>query len=103
MPLGFSPLIKHLVTIPAGAVSANHAHPRFESFIGIGKSLKFYWIDKNGDRKYEDMTAQDGLLLFIVPPHVPHAILNESDAPAVLLEYADRAQNEEDITHIDVI
>ena len=100
--LGFTPVVRHLVTIPAGQISANHKHPRSEGFIGIGKSLTFYWIDTEGRTLEEDMTLDDQLLLFVVPPYVPHAIKNNSDAPAVLLEYADSPQSDAQIERVDV-
>jgi uncharacterized RmlC-like cupin family protein len=103
LPLGFASKVRHLVTIPAGQCSANHKHPRSEGFIGIGSALKFYWLDNNGTRHCEVMTKDDGLLLFVVPPFVAHAIVNESDAPAVLLEYANMPQSEKDIEIVQVI
>lgn len=103
LPLGFQPVVRHLVTIPSGAVSANHRHPRTEAFIGIGNDLEFFWIDEDGNKQSRIMNPADQLILVCVAPNVPHAIKNNSDAPAVLLEYADKIQSESDITEIHVI
>jgi uncharacterized RmlC-like cupin family protein len=103
LPLGFKPKVRHLVTIPPGVTSANHRHPRTEGFIGVGDNLTFYWLDEHGTRKSENMVPEGEHLLFVVPPNVPHAIVNNSDAPAVLLEYADKPQIDSDIDIVKVI
>ena len=103
LPFGFDPVVRHLVTIPASGISANHLHPRTEAFIGIGNDLEFFWLDANGNRQSRAMNPDNQLLLVLVPPNVPHAIKNNSDTPAILLEYADKKQTESDITNVNVI
>lgn len=82
------------MTIPAGQVGGNHAHSHREGFIAIGSGLTMYWRDKNGVLRSEAMNPDDQLKLFIVQSLVPHAIRNESNTLAVLLEYADQTQND---------
>lgn len=103
LPLGFEPTVRHLVAIPPGGISANHRHPRSEAFIGIGDQLTFHWIDEDGAKHSENMAPQGKIFLFVVPPNVPHAITNNSDSPAVLLEYADAEQTQNDVEIVKVV
>lgn len=103
LPLEFEPLVRHLVTVPAGEISANHKHPRKEAFIGIGDDLEFIWLDNDGQKRHEKMNHNGELKLFVVDSFTPHAIKNSSTAPAVLLEYADREQVDQDIELVSLV
>ena len=103
LPLGFIPIVRHLVTIPPKGYSANHKHPRNEAFIGIGSELTFMWIDCSGNKQSIDMNKDGRLKLIVVPSNTPHVIINNSSSPAVLLEYADKVQIDDDITLVDVL
>jgi uncharacterized RmlC-like cupin family protein len=103
LPLGFEPVVRHLVTIPKGAVSANHKHPRKEAFIGIGDDLEFTWLDETNHVQTFQMNLDGKLHLIVVDSHVAHAIKNNSQSPAVLLEYADRTQKESDVVGVRLV
>lgn len=67
----------------------NHRHPRIEWFIGIG-DLMFVWLDEHGHKHSEHMNPNEKLLLFEVPPFLPHAVVNKSDKEiGILFEYGD--------------
>jgi len=94
LPLGFLPVERSLVTIPPLQVGGNHIHSRAEGFIAIGSGLTIYWRDESGEIHSELMNPDDQLKLFVVKSLVPHAIKNEANEQAILLEYADQTQEE---------
>lgn len=86
---------KSLVNIPPGVIGGNHHHPRWEAFVGMGRGLKLVWRDDRGNRQAELMNPEGKLYLFILPPHTPHAVINESNAVmGILLEYASESQHD---------
>lgn len=80
---------EQIVYLAPGSFGGNHKHPRSEWFIGIGE-LIFHWIDGDGEKQSEEMNPNGQILLFEVPPFLPHAVENPSnDKFGVLFELAD--------------
>jgi hypothetical protein len=66
-----------LVYLPPFAIGGNHSHPRREAFLGVGEELELVYVDK-GVKKKEKMYEKGVLKLFVIPPHLPHAVVNNS-------------------------
>lgn len=78
-----------IVHLAPGSVGGNHKHTRTEWFIGIGE-LEFVWLDAQGEVNFEHMHPNGQILLIEVPPFLPHAVRNISEAErGILFEYAD--------------
>jgi uncharacterized RmlC-like cupin family protein len=79
-----------IVWLTPGKTAANHRHARSEALLGIGEALYFFWQDEEGTIYEEEMYPNGVLYLFLIPPNVPHAVINRSvDKPAFLYEYFD--------------
>lgn len=86
---------RSLVNVPPMRIGGNHKHPRWEAFVGIGPGLKLIWQDENSLKYEESMYHDENLTLFIISPHTPHAVINESKSNlGVLLEFASEVQHE---------
>lgn len=84
-----------VVALPPGQVGGNHSHPRTEVFVAFGAQLELVWRDETGHDHREEMLAKDQLILFIIPPHLPHAVINHSKTSwGFLLEFSDQPQHE---------
>lgn len=71
------------------SIAGNHKHPRREWFIALGE-LVLVWLDDKGNAHEELMNPAGKLLLFELPPYLPHSVYNRSTSEmAVLLEYSD--------------
>lgn len=94
---------RSIVYIPPGQYGGNHKHPRSEAFFGIGsKGLFLVWLDESGQRREAEMVGENQeLTLFVVPPYVPHAVINRDTSFAVLVEYADGPS--EGVEPVDVL
>ena len=103
LPLGFKPISRSLITISPKQAGGNHKHVRIEAFIGIGAGLEIIWVDEQGERHSELMNSDDKLRLFVVDSMVPHAIRNNGDVPAVVLEYADLPQEKSPVEFVEVV
>jgi hypothetical protein len=80
---------QQIVHLGAGGVGGNHKHPRREWFIGLGP-LELHWIDEDGAHQSTEMNPEGKLILFEIPPHLPHAVRNtSSNESGILFEYAD--------------
>lgn len=90
IPLDFTKIKdQQLVHLGPLSVGGNHKHPRKEWFIGIG-DLELFWLDENGVQKSTLMHPNGQILLFEIPPFLPHAVKNISkNNVAVLFDYAD--------------
>jgi uncharacterized RmlC-like cupin family protein len=76
--------------LPAGTFGGNHSHPRQEAFFCYQPGVELHWLDSTGKKHISAFSEANGLpVLLVVPPHVPHAVINTSGAPATLIEYAD--------------
>lgn len=91
-----------IVVFPPNAKGGNHKHPRTEVFVGFGE-LILYWLDENGEKQSMHMSGESSsLLLFVIPPFLAHAVVNESESEqAVLYEWADAKQH--DVQSVDII
>ena len=84
---------RSLVVMTPQKMGGNHKHPRTECFLVFGGNLEFIWLDENDKKQVESMTSKDNLLLFVVPPFLPHAVFNKSEIEiGYLLEFADGEQ-----------
>jgi uncharacterized RmlC-like cupin family protein len=89
-PDTFQPIQQSVIALPAQRIAGNHKHKRKEALFGIGESAYFLWQDKTGIVREEQMNPGDTLYLFVIPPDIPHAVVNRSaDKPVVLYEYFD--------------
>ncbi len=89
VPVPFGVGYKSLIYLPPGSVGGNHTHQRQEAFLG-SEHLVFVWMDSKGNTHRENMVQQGVPMLFVVAPHVPHAVLNTSShEQATLFEFAD--------------
>lgn len=89
-----------IVHFAPGSIGGNHKHPRTEWFIAIGE-LILYWVDEDGNKHEKVMSSEDGILMFKIPPFVPHAVKNVSEFKfGVLFEYADAKQYEVEPYHV---
>lgn len=88
--IGFQPVEQALISLPPGQVAGNHTHPRREALIGLGQAAYFLWQDNDGTIHKEAMNPDGQLQIFSIPPHIPHAVINESRIhPVFLYEYFD--------------
>ena len=86
----FSPVEQALVLLPPEQIAGNHKHVRREALLGLGKGAYFLWQGDNGELHEEQMNPEGQVYLFVIPPNVPHAVVNKSShEPAVLYEYFD--------------
>ncbi|MCA9369146.1 MAG: hypothetical protein H6773_02020 [Pseudomonadales bacterium] len=81
---------QQIIQFAPKSFGGNHSHQRIEWFIGIG-DLTLIWVDQNGKKHTQNMSSKENVLLFEIPPHLPHAVLNNSETDiAVLFEFADQ-------------
>lgn len=102
-PEEFKPKFEYIYTVdfPPGAKGGNHKHPRVEVFYTSG-DLTFVWLDKEGERKTFSMEpTNQRYKLFIVPPHLPHAVVNNTNETHTLIEFAEEEQH--DVEKVDLI
>jgi uncharacterized RmlC-like cupin family protein len=93
--LDFDARERSLVSIPAGQAGGNHKHPRLEAFFTLDSTVELHWIDGSGAPQMEPMGPVDGqAYVFVIPPMVPHAVLNNGEAPITLIEFADGPQRD---------
>jgi uncharacterized RmlC-like cupin family protein len=91
---------QQIVHLAPQSVGGNHKHPRIEWFIAVG-DLQLIWIDELGERHKEHMHPNGQIILFEIPPFLPHAVRNLSrDKSGVLFEFADGKMK--DVEKIDV-
>lgn len=88
--LEFDVVEKSIVAIPPKQIGGNHRHPRTEAFIALNKEVRLVWLDDTDERHELKM---DELIAYIMPSEIPHAVINEFDATAHLLEFADGMQH----------
>ncbi|GAB4219940.1 MAG: hypothetical protein Fur009_8280 [Candidatus Microgenomates bacterium] len=82
---------KSIVYILPKKLGGNHFHPRQEAFIGIGEGLELHYLKENIIKK-ERMNPDGKLFLFVIPANLPHAVFNNSNSPAIIIEFADGKQ-----------
>jgi quercetin dioxygenase-like cupin family protein len=95
LPKDFYIAEQSLVLIPPHQVGGNHKHPRKEAFLATSKDLVLYWIDGKGKKHEDIMFGEDKLILYIIYPNIPHAVLNKSNSSSALLyEFANEKQHD---------
>jgi uncharacterized cupin superfamily protein len=101
LPENFQIKERNVVYIPAGEFGGNHKHSRTEAFIGIGEQLFIVWLDDKGKKHEDKMMDGEQLFFFIVEPFTPHAVINKGSGFAVLVELADRSND--DVERFEVL
>lgn len=86
-----------LVSIPVGAFGGNHKHPRIEAYIAFHKELYLIWQDENGEKHEENMYDASNIKLWIIPPFVPHAVVNRAEEDAMFYEFANDTQHDVEV------
>jgi hypothetical protein len=93
--ISFEVVIKQVVHLPPREVAGNHTHPRIEAFFSFDRDVVLIWADKKGNIYSNDFVDKDGIVhLFIVNPNVPHAIKNNTEHTATLIEFANAHQQD---------
>lgn len=95
-------LIKDQQIIRLGplCVGGNHTHPRIEWFIAFGE-LEFIWLNDKGAFQREKMNPDGKILLFEIPPFLPHAVSNVSPThDGILIEFANAKMDQ--VTHVSL-
>ena len=91
---------RSIVNIPPSQIGGNHRHPRQEAFMGIGEYLELVW-NEGGKSKRVEMNPEGKLILFIIPPNLEHAVINNSEAVnGILIEFADEAQRDIEVRKV---
>ena len=102
LPGDFVPREQSIVDFEPGATGGNHKHPRTEIFYVHRGELSLYWTNGQGKTKKMKMgPSKNKNRLFVIPPFVPHAVVNESEKPAVLVELANEPQA--DVQKVDLV
>lgn len=80
-----------LVMFAPGDIGGNHSHPRTETFIVTLGKLEVHLLEKDGETKIINLEAtENGHRIITMPPDVPHAVINNSNETATMLELADQ-------------
>lgn len=91
-----------LIWIPPHSAAGNHRHTRREALIGLGDETFMVWQEDDGATYEEPMQVGETIHMFIIPPLMPHAVVNRSGAiPAILYEYFNDPSN--DVERVNVI
>lgn len=77
-----------IIQLPSKSIGGNHSHPRTETFFPLDNGLEFFWFE-NDEKK---SLIMERYVLYTVSPHIPHAIVNNSDDEVSLIEYSDSEQ-----------
>lgn len=102
LPTDFKKQEKSLVIIPPQQIGGNHKHPRTEILIALTDTLEIHWIDGEQHKHHEIMSQANQFSLFLVPPYLPHAVINLSNEHnAALYELANAPQH--DVETVSVI
>jgi quercetin dioxygenase-like cupin family protein len=93
VPVPFEIQETSVVRIPTGEMGGNHSHPRTEAFfVAAGEGMELVYLDQNNQPQVEKMSNPEKLLLFVVPPNLPHAVRNTGNNTGILIEFADAPQ-----------
>ncbi len=100
-PDGFSIKTQGVVVIPPGAIGGNHKHPRAEAFYSLG-DLTFVYPGEAGEKREISMGPdKDEYKLFMIPPNLPHAVVNKTDKQVVMVEFANEEQH--DVEKVELV
>jgi uncharacterized RmlC-like cupin family protein len=97
----FAAVERYLYRIPSGVAGGNHRHPRWEAFVAIGQGMELIWTDAEGSRHQIMMDAGDNFRMFVIPPYMPHAVVNRAHETGVLVEWASEKQH--DVQRVELI
>lgn len=93
-PEGFDIKIQGVVVFPPGSKGGNHKHPRTEAFYSLN-DLTFVYVDENRQKQEVSMAPEnDEYKLFVIPPNLPHAVVNRTDKEVVMIEFANEEQHD---------
>ena len=96
----------YVVMAAPGQVRGNHYHPRTaEWFTVLMGAARLSLLDPvNGERREMRLDGERPTTVY-VPPGIAHAFCtpNGSDAPMLLLAYADRPYDPEDVIPVEVL
>lgn len=97
LPENFKTRIQSTVVFPAGAMGGNHKHPRLEAFYSTS-DLTLIYLDENGEKKEMSMAPEEGeYKLFVIPPNLPHAVVNRTEKEVVMVEFANEEQHDVEV------
>ncbi|HLD21767.1 MAG TPA: cupin domain-containing protein [Patescibacteria group bacterium] len=92
---------KMVIVLPPQAIGGNHMHPRTEICIALSPELQLFW-QENGVLHQEMLFHPGELVAYIIPSHLPHAVVNISRKNvASMIEYANNTQH--DVEHIEIV
>jgi dTDP-4-dehydrorhamnose 3,5-epimerase-like enzyme len=81
-PLGHA----HLASLEPGAIRGNHVHSGAAEFVLVwGGRAEIAW-EENG-RVTREVVSDDPLVVFEIPPGIPHAVTNVGARTAYLIAY----------------
>lgn len=83
-----------IIFVGAGKSAGNHKHSRVEALIGIGEGLKFFYVTVDGEKHEELMNPNGEFYLIVIPSFLPHAVTNDSNKDAVILEFTNDRTSE---------
>ena len=100
LPEGFDVKVQSIVIFPPEAKGGNHKHPRKEFFYSPG-DLTLIYLDENGEKKEVSMASENGeYKLFVIPPDLPHVVVNQTDNEIVMVEFADEEQHDVEVVKL---
>ncbi len=91
----------HIVSMRPGAIRGNHYHAyKTEHIFVIGSTCRVVVMDNNTKEKEEKIIEHNKKTLFVIPPHVTHAIENIGNEMSNLFCYS---KIKEDLDTNDVV
>lgn len=67
----------HMVSMKPGSIRGNHYHVnKIENVFIIGSTCRVLVVDNNTNEKEEKILENNEKTMFVIPPHVTHAIEN---------------------------
>lgn len=91
---------QQIIHLAPEAVGGNHKHPRTEWFVAMG-DLVLVWLDEHGVRQEKHMNPDGKLIITMVPPFLPHAVVNRSKTQfGILYEMADGKMRDVEVVKV---
>ena len=104
LPEGFMAKTVDLVYFDPGDKGGNHSHPRTEIFVIKSGSLEIHVKQDDGKVKIHNLeVTENGYQAIVIPPNIPHAVINDSNKPAVMLELSDQAMDPKTTKEVKII
>lgn len=98
-PSYFIPKEQSLISIAPLQFGGNHKHPRMEAFIATSP-MKLVWIDDENRQREEQMYTAGQITIYLMPPYIPHAVINTSAQSVLLYEFANEPQHDVQIVSL---